>query len=168
MVNVIRAQDKSMIRNASFRRRRENGVSLVEFCAALVLGIPLVITILYVTLEASIYFAIKTNTDIAARNAARSLAIEIGRNGAVATEGNGGTVHQQVYTRNQIPRYVVNNAQFTSNFTAGPPAPATITVWCTYPSGGAYGLPGFPNPDPLNLGRGAAYNIISQATFATE
>jgi len=147
------------------RTNRKSGASLVEFAAALTLGLPLVIGILYVVLEASVYFAIRTNIDIAARNAARALAIEYGKDPTIAAAPGGPKV-QAVLTKIRIPGFVVNNLQFnTPTFDVAIP-PASVTVVCQYPSGGAYGLPRFPNPDPLKLG--SNFKVISSATFATE
>lgn len=145
--------------------RRRSGVSLVEFAAALVLGLPLLISILYVTLEASYLFTIRTNIDIAARNAARALAIEYGKDPAIAGDPTGTKV-QAVLTKIRIPNFVANNAQFSTPTFDTAVSPSTVTIVCTYPPGGAYGLPPFPNPDPLNLG--PSFKVVSSATFATE
>jgi Flp pilus assembly protein TadG len=154
----------SIMKNVSPRRGR-SGISLVEFAAALALGLPLLIAILYVTLEASYYFTIRTNIDIAARNAARALAIEYGKDPTIAA-APAGPKCQAVLTKIRIPGFVANNAQFSTPTFDTTVAPNTVTIACTYPSGGAYGLPKFPNPDPLNLG--PTFQVISSATFATE
>jgi hypothetical protein len=147
------------------RTNRKSGVSLVEFAAALTLGLPLVIAILYVVLEASVYFAIRTNIDVAARNAARALAIEYGKDPTIAASPSGPKV-QAVLTKIRIPGFVVNNGQFNTPTFDTAVSPSSVTIVCQYPSGGMYGLPKFPNPDPLNLG--SSFKVISSATFATE
>jgi Flp pilus assembly protein TadG len=146
-------------------RRKRSGVSLVEFAAALALGLPLLITIMYVILEASYLFTIRTNIDIAARNAARALAIEYGKDPTIATTPTGPKV-QAVLTKIRIPNFVANNAQFTTPTFDTAVSPSTVTIACQYPPGGLYGLPKFPNPDPLNLG--GTFTVVSSATFATE
>jgi Flp pilus assembly protein TadG len=156
---------KGVRMNTVGSRRTRSGVSLVEFAAALVLGVPLLISILYVTLEASYLFTIRTNIDIAARNAARSLAIEYGKDPTIAASPTGPKV-QAVLTKIRIPNFVANNGQFSTPTFDTAVSPSTVTIACTYPSGGAYGLPKFPNPDPLNLG--ATFKVVSSATFATE
>jgi hypothetical protein len=146
------------------RRQRRSGVSIVEFAAALTLGLPLLIAILYVTLEASYLFSIRTNIDIAARNAARALAIEYGKDPTIASSPSGPKV-KAVLDNIRIKNFVHDTAQFQTP-TFAPGTPATVTVVCEYPPGGAYGLPPFPNPDPLKLGN--SFKVISSATFATE
>jgi hypothetical protein len=148
--------------NRSVTRNRTRGVSLVEFTAALVLGLPLLITILYATLEASYLFSIRTNTDIAARQAARAMAIEFGKQPNFKTNT---AAQQAVYTGIRIPNFVHNNAQF-SDPVFSTTSPATVTVTCSYPPGGAYGLPPFPNPDVFKLG--GTFTINSTATFGLE
>lgn len=147
------------------KRANQSGVSLVEFAAALALGLPLLIAILYVVLEASVYFAIRTNIDIAARNAARALAIEYGKDPTIASAPGGPKV-QAVLNKIRIPGFVVNNLQFNTPTFDTAVSPSSVTIVCQYPSGGLYGLPKFPNPDPLKLG--SSFKVISSATFATE
>lgn len=143
--------------------RRQRGVSLIEFAAALLIGLPLLITIMYVAVEASILFAIRTNIDIAARQASRNMAIQFGQNANTRTDRD---LQQAVYTRVRIPGFVVANSQF-SDPTFAMASPATVTVTCTYPAnGGGLGIPPFPNPDPLNLG--GRFDLRSTATFPLE
>jgi hypothetical protein len=144
--------------------RKSIGITLVEFGAALVIGLPLVITIIYAVLEASYLFSIRQHINQAAGLASRALAIEYGRNPKIALAPNGPEV-QAVLTNIRIPNFVQDNAQFsTPSF--NPTDPSSVTITCSYPPAGKYGLPPFPNPDPFHLGKN--FQIDATATFATE
>lgn len=153
-----------MLLQHSRQPRTRRGVSLVEFAAAVVLGLPLLMTILYATVEASTYFAIRTNIDIAARTAARAMAIEYGKNPGFASNTG---AQQAVYANIRIPKFVQENSQFSNPQFNIATAPATVTVSVRYPNGGIAGkLPPFPNPDIFKLG--PSFNVDSTATFALE
>ncbi len=168
MANVIPSLDKkSMHTLRAARRRSSHGVSIVELGAALAFGLPLVVALLFATLETSHYFTIRTNIDIAARNTARAIAIEFGKNPAIGVAGYSGTAVTDILTASHIPKFVENNAQYTISFSAAPPQ--SVTVTCIYPNKAlqtAYGLPPFPNPDPFQLGN--TFVVRSFATFVTE
>lgn len=148
-------------------RRRPSGISIAEFGAACALGIPLIITILYVTLEASYYFSIRANIDLAARNAARALAIKAGSDASYKTDNN--KCRTDVYDKIRIPGFVADSSQFVDP-DWGPGSPQTVTVTCRYVPGAGSAplgpLPRFPNPDPLNLGN--TFRVQSTATFSIE
>jgi hypothetical protein len=93
--------------------RKSLGITLVEFGAALVIGLPLVITIIYAVLEASYLFSIRQHINQAAGLASRALAIEYGRNPKIAQAPNGPEV-QAVLTNIRIPNFVQDNAQFST------------------------------------------------------
>ncbi len=144
------------------RRGRERGFSLVEFAASLALFLPVLIAVLYVTLEASYGYTIKANLDASVRKACRGLAIEYGKNPSITTDT---TAQGTIFDTCIVNNFVNDKAQFsTPTFdTTSPPGTVTLTV--TYTSG-SYGLPTFPNPDPLNLG--PTFTIRSTSTYSLE
>ncbi len=144
-------------------KKRQRGASLVEFAVALSLFLPLLISIIYVVLEASFMYTIKANLDVASRKAARELAIMYGTNKTNAQQPK---ASNPVYTNTRIPNFVVNNNQFDDPTFATAVPPGTVTVTVHYPTGGAFGLPPFPNPDPLNIG--SSFDLTSTSTFSLE
>lgn len=143
--------------------KRKRGASLVEFAVALSLFLPLLISIIYVVLEASFMYTIKANLDVASRKAARELAIMYGTNKTNAQQPK---ASNPVYTNTRIPNFVVDNNQFDDPTFSTAVAPGTVTVIVHYPTTGAYGLPPFPNPDPLNIG--GNFDLTSTSTFSLE
>lgn len=156
---VSEPQMKLRFRN----RRNQTGVSLVEFAVALALFLPLLITIIYVVLEASYMYTVKANLDVASRKAARELAILYGTNRVQAQQPKGSN---PVFTNTRIPNFVADNNQFDDPTFNTNPAPGTVTVTIHYPVGGMYGLPPFPNPDPLHIGTN--FDLTSTSTFSLE
>lgn len=149
--------------NKRTSNRKQKGVSLVEFAAALVLGLPLVMSILYATLEASYLFTIRSNLELAGRKAARTLAIEYGKDATVKdNSGKEATVFNQCL----IPGFTASAAQFDAIWDTAT-TPATVTVVVNYPTANTNTtLPTFPNPDPFHLG--GNFEIKSAATFSLE
>jgi Flp pilus assembly protein TadG len=145
------------------RNRRQSGITLVEFGAAASLYLPLLFAVIFVIMEASAAYIIKTNIDQAAKQAGRSMAHAYGMDPTIATDS---TKQQAIYTAVRIPNYVADNNQFTNPVFDFSTNPATVTVTCTYPNSGAFGLPPFPNPDPLRLG--PTFIINSSATYSLE
>jgi Flp pilus assembly protein TadG len=140
------------------RRRTQSGVSIVEFAAVISIGLPLLILLIYAAMETSFAFMITSNLDVAARKAARDLAIEYTKDPTIATNSG---LQQAVFDKIRIPNFVAANSQFGQPvFTTTTPQKVTVTV--SYPSGGGNGLPTFPNPDPLGLG--AQFKLQSTAT----
>jgi Flp pilus assembly protein TadG len=152
-----------MARRLKSNSRQQQGVSLVEFAVAVSLFLPVLITIIYVVLEASYLYNIKANLDVASRKAARELAIMYGANKTQATQPK---ATNPVYTNTRIAYFVADNQQFDDPTFTPNPTPGTVTVTVHYPTNGAYGLPRFPNPDPLNLG--STFDLTSTSTFSLE
>lgn len=145
------------------QRASEKGVSLVEFAVAVSLFLPLLISIIYVVLEASYMYTVKANLDVASRKAARELAIMYGTS---KTNAQQPAASNPVFTNTRIPNFVANNGQFDDPTFVTAPAPGTVTVTIHYPTNGAYGLPPFPNPDPLHIG--SSFDLTSTSTFSLE
>src|SRR5581483_11498119 len=89
--------------------RKQKGITLVEFAAAASLYLPLLFAIIFVIMETSAAYVIKTNIDAAAKQAGRSLAHAYGMDPTVATDS---AKQQAIFTEIRIPAYVANNAQF--------------------------------------------------------
>jgi hypothetical protein len=153
-------------------RRRNKGLSLVEFAAALAFGFPLVMITIYAVIEANMLFTIRTNCDAAVRRAAQVMINDYQTNGTSATS------YTQAGSNKNLPsavafdiktadgHYFVNkNAnQFTWTWDLAS-TPKTITVTVKYPTTGSAGnslLP-FPYPDPLNLRN--QFSIVTTGTF---
>lgn len=147
----------------AMRVPRERGASIPEFAVVLSLFLPLMLTIVYVVLQASNLYMIKANLDVASRKASRELAILYNTNQAQASAP---AASNTVYTNTRIPNFVVANGQFDDPQFVTNPKPGTVTVRIHYPTQGGFGLPPFPNPDILKLG--SAFDLSSQATFSLE
>lgn len=140
---------------------RRRGAVMAEAVSALAVMFPLLVLIIFVTLEASYAYVIGRNMNNAAFLASRALGLKYQTYPGIVTD----TAEQQaIFSTIRIPNMVSGNAQFTImnwNTAASPP---TVTVQVTYlPGQGTPALPSFPNPDPLNLG--AAFRIGSSATY---
>lgn len=131
------------------RHKRNKGAVLAESAAALSLMLPILITVLFVALEASYAYLIKYSLSEAAREAARDLSIAYGMDPTIAASRS--SQDTQVFDHIRIKNMVNDSQQFenpTFN-TAG--TPRTVAVTVEY-KGGSYGLPKFPYPDPLQMG----------------
>ncbi|HEY9788994.1 MAG TPA: hypothetical protein V6D22_01260, partial [Candidatus Obscuribacterales bacterium] len=115
-------------------RRTACGAAILEFAAVIVLGLPLAIMFIFIGVETTHYFAIKSAMDVGARRAARELVIDY---------NNTGTMNDAVAFLT-MPGYIVNSNQFTVTWDTASP-PASVSVSCNYPAGGAPGLAPFPN-----------------------
>ena len=162
----------------SSSRRHQKGISLVEFSAACVVGVPAIMVVLYVILEINYLFTIRTNLDVACRRAAQLLVTAYYNNNNVIPYADAAnttlpnTLAFDIKTADG--HYIVNrNAnQFTWTWSiANPPdspRPSTVTVTVNYPNGGdaPNSIMPFPFPDPLNLGSVIGFNgIHATATF---
>jgi Tfp pilus assembly protein PilW len=150
------------------RRRNKTGISLVEFSAALVFGLPLIVAMLYAGLEANLLFTIRTNLDVATRRAAQLLITQYEMTGTAAADTSNGNLPSalafDVLTADG--HYFINRSanQFTWTWDLSS-SPATLTVTASYPTtrSGAHGLLPFPSPDPLGIG--SNFTILTSATF---
>jgi Flp pilus assembly protein TadG len=127
-----------------------SGVAIMEFAAALMLLLPLTIVVCYVAAEAMQICMIKSVLNHGAAVAARRLSI------AYASDPASAIANPEASFENvRINNVIIDDRQFAIpagtagwNLYSKPP---TVCVEVTF-KGGLYGLPTFPNPDPLNLG----------------
>lgn len=140
------------------RRNRRRGASIAETAASMVLLIPILFMVLYVVLEASKAYFIKESLAQGARQAARDLAVEYGRNSSI--ENNRSQQEALVFDNIKINGAIADSDQFDDPQFQPDASPPTVTVTVRY-KGGQYGLPTFPNPDPLKLGRNFSLNATS-------
>lgn len=143
--------------------RRKRGVSIAEAAASLVVLLPLMVAVLYVVLESSYAYLIKYCMSEAARQAARDLAIEYGQDNSIA--GDRSKENTEVFDKIRIMNMVNDSGQFDDPVFDTAADPPTVVVTCRYVSN-TYGLPRFPNPDPLHLG--GSFSINATATYRLE
>lgn len=153
-------RNKAMKRVVIYRQR---GAMLAEAACSFALIFPLLILVIFVTIEASYAYTIGSNMNQAASLAARALAVYYQTNPEVVTNTS---QQQAIFSNIRIPNMVSGNNQFSIpsggwNLTSSPP---TVTVIVQYlPGQGSPPLAPFPNPDPLNLG--SAFVISVPATY---
>ena len=129
-------------------RSRTRGSAISQLAASMTFFLPIVITASVVGFEASQAYFINRSLNQAAYNAARQLAINYGQNPTTAMN-NTSTVFSSI----KFANVVTSSSQFsvpTGGWSTST-TPPTVTVTCTFYSG-QYGLPKFPNPDPLHIG----------------
>lgn len=143
-------------------QRNKKGVLLAEAAASLCIMLPLLITVTFVALESNHALLIKNAVNEGVREAARGLAVYYGQDPTVAASRS--TQNKQVYDNIRVKGIIASSQQFESTWDTTAAIP-TVTVKLTF-AGGQYGLPPFPNPDPLNLG--SRFRIESQATYRLE
>ena len=141
--------------------RLQQGVSLIEAVAGILVGMPLVVLIIFVGVEICSYFVIQSNLDAATRKAARAMAAAWGKDPSVAIDAS---AQQAVYAQCCIPGFVNDPSQFAAPVFNGTD-PATVVVVGTYTSG-QFGLPLYPAPNPLHLG--SDFVIRSEACYQLE
>jgi hypothetical protein len=153
-----------------FRQRRQSksGITLVELAAAVIMGLPVIMIMLYATLEANLLFTIRTNLDVAVRRAAQLLITQYATSGTAAANTSNGNLPAALGFDVQTAdgHYFINSAakQFTWTWDLTN-RPNTITVTVTYPTSGngKLGLLPFPSPDPLHIGN--KFTILTSGTF---
>lgn len=146
--------------------RANSGSNLVEFAAALVIGLPLVMSMLYVITEVGTLFAIRTNLDSAARLAAELMITDYEKNGNMTNISNGNLPAAYAFdvSAGGSYYYVSKSAnQFTCTWNTST-YPKTVTVVVSYPHGGGGGLLPFPYPDPFHLA--GKFTIQTSACFS--
>lgn len=137
--------------------RKNTGVAIAETAASMSLLIPLIVMIAFVAVETTEAYMIQSALSQAARRAARNLAIAYGQDPTIAASRS--EQDAVVFQNIRIPNFVNSNAQFDDPQWNTSLQPYTTTVTVHYLSG-QYGLPVFPQPDPLNLGN----NLVITAT----
>lgn len=138
-------------------------VSIAEAAGALGLLLPLVVTMVFVVLEVSYAYFLKSSLSECARRAARDMSIAYGVSPLVAN--NRSTQDLMVYNNIRLQNVLNNSAQFDDAVFDLSEEPATYTVTVRYLSN-QYGLPAFPYPDPLQLG--SNYKISATSTYRLE
>lgn len=144
-------------------KQAQKGVAIAEAAAALCVLLPIAVLIVFVILEASYAYLIKHAMSEAARVGARNLAIAYGTNPAVADSRS--LQNAMVFDHIRMPNMVNNSAQFDDPVFDTTSDPAMVKVNIQYLSA-RYGLPPFPQPDPLNLG--GAFVISADSTYRLE
>lgn len=117
-----------------YKTRTTKGSAIAEFAAVLMLGLPLAILFMFIGVETTHYFAIKSAMDSGARRAARELVILYN-----TTNNRKPTVDFLT-----MQGYIASSSQFDVTWDAATP-PAFVTVSCQYPYSGGAGLAPFPN-----------------------
>jgi Flp pilus assembly protein TadG len=145
------------------RAKNKRGATLVEAAAAIVVIVPVVILLLFVVLEVSYAYVIQNSLAQGARQAARDLAIAYGQNPEVANDR--ALQESMVFDNIRIANIIANSAQFDNPTFDTAATPPTVSVTVQYLSN-QYGLPRFPNPDPLHLGN--SFTISASNTFRLE
>ena len=128
--------------------RNNQGAMIAEAGATMALMLPILIVVIFVGLEASYAYLIKSSLSEGAREAARSLAIDYGLDPAIASSRS--AQDAQVFNNIRINNIINNSQQFDNPVFNTASNPPTVSVNVRYTSN-QYGLPQFPNPDPLNL-----------------
>ncbi len=143
--------------------RSKKGAGIAETAASMSLMIPLLILIVFATVETTQAYLIQSSLAQGARRAARNLAIAYGQNPAVASSRSlqDSTVLQYI----RIPNFINDNAQFDDPVFDISTNPHTVRVEVHYRSG-QYGLPVFPQPDPLNIAD--KITITAESTYRLE
>jgi hypothetical protein len=139
---------------------RKQGAVIAEVAAAMAVLVPVVMAILLVTCEASYAYLLKGALSEGAREAARNLAIAYGLDPTIA--GNRQVEDQKAFDKIRVLNIINSSAQFADPVWDTASDPPTVSVYVKYASD-QYGLPHFPNPDPLNIGN--SITISGQSTF---
>jgi Flp pilus assembly protein TadG len=140
--------------------RRNKGSSIVETAASLVILLPTVIFIVFMTVEVSYAYMLKSTLSEGAREAARDLSIAYGLDPTIA--GDRTKEEAKAYNKIRIQNVINNSAQFENATWKTDTDPPTVSVSVKYLSG-QYSLPVFPNPDPLHLGN--TFVLAGTATY---
>ncbi len=148
-------RDMKMIRN-------RRGSAIIEGAAALVMMLPVLMVILFVTIETSIAFLIQTSLAQGAREDARNLAIAYAQHPDIVTN----TSEQQACCSNiKIVNIIGSPNQFTAPTFQTTTQPYTVSATVNYTSG-MNGCPIFPNPDPLHLS--SKFKLQASSTYRLE
>jgi hypothetical protein len=145
------------------RHRNNSGAAIAESAASLALLLPLAILLIFVVAEVSYAYLIKSSLSQAARQAARDLSVAYGKNPAIST--NRSLQDSTVFEHIRLHNLVNSNQQFSDPVWQTGTSPHTVEVKVSY-SGGQYGLPTFPHPDPLNIA--GKIHIIGESTYRLE
>lgn len=140
--------------------RNKSGVAIVEGAASLAVMLPIMFLCIYVALEVSYLYVLKSTLAEGAREAARDLAIAYGRDPEVANSRS--AQNTAVFDRVRINNVINNSLQFDDPVFNPTSEPPTVTVTVRY-TPDQYGLPPFPNPDPLRLS--GSFHLHGTSTY---
>ena len=130
------------------RLRSRKGAFIAEGVATMSVILPILVAVLFVAIEASYAYVINSSLSEAAREAARNMAIEYGKNPAIADSRS--LQDSQVYDHVRIDKIVADSSQFENGVFDLAADPPIVTVAVHYASG-QHGLPVFPTIDPLHI-----------------
>jgi len=170
------------------RRNRKSGATLAEAAAAMALIFPIIMSVLYVMMEASQVYVITEALNQSARQAARNIATMYHTYPQIALAANNSQAltlccKPICKTPGTVGAYVTDVSQFGgasgagTNLTftnlsnmdlKGTTAPPTVTVTCTYISNGTTQLPSFPQFDVLKLSKIANFKMMGTAVYQIE
>ncbi len=145
------------------KRKNQHGVAITEAAAALTILLPLIFVIIFAALEAGYAYTLKSSLSEAARQAARDLAIAYGQNPTIA--GDRTQENSLVFDSIRIRNVLNDSSQFDDPVWNTSGDPTTVQVTVRY-LGGQFGLPTFPNPDPLHLG--SHFQVTATSTYRLE
>jgi len=143
--------------------RRQSGMLIAEAVSILAIFLPILMLMLFVTMQASQSYLIARNMNQGALLAARGLAEEYRTNPKIKTET---TAQEAIFTQVRIEKMISSNQQFSipTDGLQTTSEPKTVTVIVTYlPGVGSPPNPSFPNPDFIGLG--SAFRISQTATY---
>jgi Flp pilus assembly protein TadG len=123
---------------------------MTEFAAVLTIGLPLLTLMVFVTLECTRFFTIKSAMEHGARTAARLL----------VTQYN---TTQQENTNSSLSGlmmkpFIASTNQFHVTWDTATP-PTFVTVACDYPTDGSYGLEKFPAGPLRYISNNSTFNL---------
>lgn len=143
--------------------RKQSGMLLAEAVSIMALFLPLIVLVVFVSIQASQAYVIARNMNQGALLAARGLAEEYRKDPDIVTNKS---KQDAIFYQVRIDEMISSNEQFSIPKDGWQTAsnPKTVTVVVTYlPGAGNPPNPAFPNPDILGLGN--AFRIAMPATY---
>lgn len=143
-------------------KRDKKGQLLAETAASMAVLLALGVLVLFVVTSMSFAYMVKADLAEAARVAARDLAIAYGKDPTVAASR--AAQEAAAYDRIRIPNIIVSSDQFDDAIFATGSNDRSVTVRLSY-QGSRWGLPPFPTPDPLKIGR---FTLTAESVYRLE
>jgi Flp pilus assembly protein TadG len=145
--------------------KRRLGSSLAETAATFAYVVPLFFLVLFIAIEASQVYGLSQALQQAARESARRLATTYAVDPGIVA--NVGDQKKYGFDPVRITGVINDSAQFTATFNPDSKTGTmgSVTVTASYLSG-QFGLPQFPQIDPLLLGRNL--QLKATATYTLE
>jgi Flp pilus assembly protein TadG len=149
--------------------RKRSGSYLVETAATVAFAVPLTFYAIFVAVEACQVYGISQALQQAARAAARNLATTYAVDPGISSNTSDQIKFGFQPVVNDASKGALSNAigstdQFSAKFNFNT-QPGTVTVTVDYASG-QYGLPNFPEIDPLFLGKN--YKMTQASSYNLE